>query len=120
MKSSATKETPKKKGYIYVGHVSDISAEKPVTVRLMGKPVSVFKGEDGFFAREMGCKHQGADLSGFPAVNHKVTCQRHGWRYDLLTGACENHDSPPLRTHHVAVEGEAVFVALFPGDPPIE
>jgi nitrite reductase (NADH) small subunit len=80
----------------------------------------VFKGADGFFSREMGCKHQGADLSRFAIGNHKVTCERHGWRYDLNTGECENHDSPPLRSHHVALEGDAVFVALFPGEPPID
>ena len=116
MKPSVRQQTPKKQGYIYVGTPEEIVSGKPVTVRLMGKPVSVFKGDEGFFAREMGCKHQGADLSQAPMTGTRITCPRHGWQYDVLTGECQNHDSPPLRPHDVVVEGDAVFVALFPGE----
>jgi nitrite reductase/ring-hydroxylating ferredoxin subunit len=120
LKSSGKRETPKKKGYIFVGYKEEIDPEKPVTVRLMGKPVTLFKRGDDLFAREMACKHQGADLSSALIRGDLVTCSRHGWQYDILTGQCQNQDSPPLRSHHVATEGEAVFVALFPGDPPID
>ncbi len=115
-----TKEKPKKSGYVFVGYERDFKQMRPVTLRLVGKPVSVFKIGDGFFAREMGCKHQGADLSKSPIEGTIVTCSRHGWQYDLVTGACTNHNSPPLRAHHTAVENGAVFVAIFPGDPPME
>lgn len=107
-------EKPTKSGYLFVGYEHDFKPMIPVTVRLMGKPVSVFQGEDGFFAREMGCKHQGADLSTSPIRDGQVTCSRHGWKYNLLTGECQNQDSLPLRSHHVAVEDGAVFVAIFP------
>jgi nitrite reductase (NADH) small subunit len=113
-------EKPRKKGYVFVGYETDFKPMKPVTVRLVGKPVSVFQGTDGFFAREMGCKHQGADLSLAPIKGNLVTCDRHGWQYDLVTGTCTNQNSPPLRSHHVVLEDGAVFVAIFPGDPPPE
>ena len=112
-------DKPRKSGYLFVGYENDFEPMRPVTVRLMGKPVSVFLGEDGFFSREMGCKHQGADLSSAPLEGSVVTCARHGWQYDLLTGECKNQNSPPLRAHHVAVEDKAVFVAIFPGDAPM-
>ncbi len=113
-------EKPRKSGYLFAGDAADFRPMTPVTVRLMGKPVSVYLGEAGFFAREMGCKHQGADLSAAPIIGGSVTCPRHGWKYNLLTGECQNHDSPPLRAHAVAVEDGAVFVAILPGDPPVE
>lgn len=97
--------------------IDDFRTKSPISVRIMGKPVAVFKKADNsFFAREMGCKHQGADLSTMPIKNDIVTCQRHGWQYDLSTGRCTSHDSPPLRAHEVAVEDQFVFVSLFPKD----
>lgn len=115
-----TSEKPRKSGYLFVGYEHDFKPMIPVTVRLMGKPVSVFQGEDDFFAREMGCKHQGADLSSSPIRHGHVTCSRHGWTYNLLTGECLNQNSPPLRSHHVTVEDGAVFVAILAGDAPVD
>lgn len=114
MKPGQLKPLPKKSGFVFVAFVDDFRTKSSISVRIMGKPVAVFKKDAAFFAREMGCKHQGADLSTMPMKNGIVTCQRHGWQYDLATGRCTSHDSPPLRAHEVAVEETAVFVALFP------
>ena len=116
MKSQSEKKpSPKKSGFVFVGYTDDFENNSMITVRLVGKPVAVFKQKDGaYFAREMSCKHQGADLSKSPISGSKVTCVRHGWQYDLATGKCLNRDSPPLREHTVAVGQGAVFVALFP------
>ncbi len=112
---TASKPKPQKSGFVFVGFRHDFAEKRVITVRLMGKPVSVFQRKDGtFYSREMSCKHQGADLSMSPVSGGKVTCSRHGWQYDLTTGRCVNRDSPPLREHPVEVEGDAVFVALFP------
>ena len=112
---TASQPKPQKSGFVFVGYRDDFSQKKVLTVRLMGKPVSVFQRNDGtFYSREMSCKHQGADLSMSPVSGGKVTCSRHGWQYDLATGRCVNRDSPPLREHAVEVEGDAVFVSLFP------
>lgn len=108
-------DKPKKPGFIFMGWQGDIEKKRLVSVKLMGKPVAVFPdGEGGFFAREMACKHQAADLTGGTFKGATVTCPRHGWQYDLKSGTCINRDSPPLREHEVAVEEGAVFVALFP------
>ena len=115
MKPGQSKPLPKKSGFVYVGSRLDFRTRSPISVRIMGKPVGVFKADDdSFFAREMGCKHQGADLSTMPVKNGVITCARHGWQYELASGRCISHDSPPLRAHEVAVEGDFVFVSLFP------
>ena len=112
---NAIKEKPKKPGFVFVGHVSDMHQNPMAVVHLMGKPVALFKRRDStLFSREMSCKHQGADLTKRRMANGKVTCRRHGWQYDLETGKCLNRDSPPLREHAVTQEGDAVFVALLP------
>ena len=115
MKPGSAEPLPKKQGFVFVAYVQDFTNGAPKTVRIMGKPVSAFQREDGtYFAREMGCKHQGADLSTMPIQGNTITCSRHGWKFDLTTGHCINRDAPPLREHETALENDAVFVSLFP------
>lgn len=118
MKPNSITPRPKKEGCVFVATVDDFYKKSQISVRIMGKPVSVFadNSQTAFFAREMSCKHQGADLSAMPIKDNKVTCSRHGWRYDLSTGECENANSPSLREHEVYVEEGNVFVSLFPLD----
>jgi nitrite reductase/ring-hydroxylating ferredoxin subunit len=100
---------------VFVAWREELEVRLMASVRVMGKPVAVFRGKGGaFVAREMACKHQGADLVAGDFRGVKVTCPRHGWQYDISTGECLNKDSPPLREHEVVVERDAVFVSLFP------
>ena len=106
---------PRKEGFVFVGYREDFDAKQMIAVRIISKPVAVFKRENGsFFAREMSCKHQGADLTTSPINGKLVTCSRHGWQYDVETGACTNRDSPKLREHEVVIENNAVFVGFYP------
>ena len=88
-------------------------------VTLLGKRVAIFRGAGGSLsALEMSCKHQGADLTAGKIEGGVVTCPRHGWRYDLATGACLSPPhGPPLRRHAVRVDGVDVFVSLLPERP---
>jgi len=88
-------------------------------VTLLGKRVAIFRSNCGALrALEMGCKHQGADLTAGKLEGGTVTCPRHGWRYDLATGECLNQPlSPPLRHHAVRVEGDDIYVSLQPDRP---
>jgi nitrite reductase/ring-hydroxylating ferredoxin subunit len=83
---------------------------------LLGKRVAIFKARDGSYeALEMSCKHQGADLTAGRFDGGTVTCPRHGWRYDLASGACLDHPlTPRLRRHDVRVDGDEILVSLKP------
>ncbi|MBM4370860.1 MAG: Rieske 2Fe-2S domain-containing protein [Deltaproteobacteria bacterium] len=89
-----------------------------VRLRLMGRPVGILRTSAGApVARELSCKHQGADLSTGDRVGCIITCSRHGWRYDLATGECLlPTGAPPLREHAVAVQDGAVWISLLPCD----
>ena len=43
-----------------------------------------------------------------------VECPRHGWRYDLRSGACLTDPSQPLRKLAVRVESGRVWVRTAP------
>jgi nitrite reductase/ring-hydroxylating ferredoxin subunit len=95
--------------------LSELRHKKEKTISVMGKRVAVFLDPDGTLrALEMSCKHHGADLSTGKREGRVVTCPRHGWQYDIVTGECKKGNSPPLRAHAVELRGDDVYVSLFP------
>ncbi len=95
--------------------VNDFKDSHIKSFTLMGKKVGVVKRLDGsFYAIEVGCKHQGADLTKGQISGSIVTCHLHKWRYVLETGKCLNHESPDLRKYDLRVDDMDIYVSLLP------
>lgn len=96
--------------------LSELKQNREKTISVLGKRVAIFLEPGGRLrAIEVTCKHHGADLTTGKRHGSVVTCPRHGWQYDLVTGECLKGNSPPLRPHAVELRGEDVWVSLFPG-----
>ena len=92
--------------------------EGTTTRRLFGRAVGVHRAANGALtARELTCRHQHADLSDAPREGTIVTCPRHGWRYDLATGACLNEPWAALREIPLEVRRGTIWLDVAIGDP---
>lgn len=101
--------------YVKLAKISDFDTVRIKSFRVLAKPVGIVKNDDGtFFATEIACKHQNADLSTGRVQGDVLTCPRHGWRYDLRTGECLNHESTPLRRYGLKLEGDDILVSIRP------
>lgn len=101
--------------YVRLATINDFNGINIKSFKLVGKKVGIIKRKDGsFYAIEVGCKHQGADLTTGDISGTIATCPLHQWQYDLETGKCLNHDSPELRRYAVRVDGEDIYVSLHP------
>ena len=101
--------------FIKVGNVTDFEIIKIKSYSMLGRKVGVIKRSDGsFYAIEVGCKHQGADLTNGTIQNGIATCPRHGWQYDLESGECLNEISSKLRRHELKIEDGVISVSLHP------
>ena len=101
--------------YIKLAKVSDFDTVRIRSYRVIARNVGIVKDSDGtFFATEVSCKHQNADLITGRFRGDVVTCPRHGWTYDIRTGQCLNHDSTPLRRYGLRIEGDDIFVSITP------
>ncbi len=99
--------------WIRIGTVGDFPAGELHVRRLLGRPVGIRQDAPGEFSGfDLSCRHQGADLSAGPRQGSVVTCPRHGWRYDLATGACLTDADQPLHPVEIRREGERVFARL--------
>ena len=75
--------------YIKVSTVEDFAKKDYKCIRYLGKHIGVFKNKNNsFYALEVDCKHQNANLLIKAPRNNIATCVRHGWKYNLQTGEC--------------------------------
>lgn len=101
--------------FIKIANVNDFLDKHIKSYTIMGKKVGIVRQENGdFFAIEVGCKHQSADLTEGEIKGYVATCPRHQWKYDLLTGECLTHDSTNLRRHALKIEKGNIFISLRP------
>ena len=73
--------------WVDVARMEAISTGKPVHVEIDGAGIAVFKLEDGFYAIEDVCTHDGGVLTGGCVENDQIICPRHGARFNIRTGA---------------------------------
>lgn len=104
--------------YVKVAKIADFSDVSIRSFSILAKKIAVVKQDDGtYFATEIACKHQNADLTHGKFDGDIVTCPRHGWVYDLRTGRCLNQPSAPLRRHGLTIKGKTIWVSTTPLPP---
>ncbi len=101
--------------YLKIGSTEALDSPEMTVLSLFGRRVGVWHEDNGEWqAMEMVCRHQNGDLSRGAREGDIVTCPRHGWRYDLSTGACLTEPWAGLRRHGVKVENGEVWVSVRP------
>ncbi|RED54232.1 Rieske (2Fe-2S) protein [Aestuariispira insulae] len=106
-----------------VASLSELETRGRMVVKLDGKQIVLFKGEQGVHACNNRCPHE-----GYPLVEGKIsedhdtghcvlTCNWHNWKFDLESGdTLVGGDS--LRRYPVKLDGDAILLDLT--DPPAE
>ena len=65
---------------------NDLTLDAAVEVLVADRVVAVFRTEQGLFAVDGMCAHQGGPLAEGTVDHGCVTCPWHGWQYELETG----------------------------------
>ena len=98
---------------VFAAKVSEIPDWGKKVVVVEGAKVLLVKSKGVVYACEHECPHQYAPLEGALLKEAgKITCQRHGYRFDLATGTCEGHPECTLRVYRTEVRGEDLFVEV--------
>ena len=104
--------------FIKLAKVGDFAETRIKSFQILGKFIAIVREPDGtFYATEIACKHNNADLTTGRFDGDVVTCSRHGWKYNIRTGECFNQNSTPLRRHALKREGEDLLVSMTPVEP---
>lgn len=81
---------------------SDSVHEGAMSVGRVGiRQVAVARVDGALYAFRNTCPHAGSPLSGGHLKGCKVICARHGWGFDLASGACTTQPMYSLRLYEV-------------------
>ena len=94
-----------------VARVGEIPVGGVKVVRVDDQPVALFHLEDGYYAMDDLCTHDGGPLAEGTLEDHVIECPRHGARFDVKTGAVLRLPAvAPVPTYRVRVENEEIQV----------
>lgn len=98
---------------ISICRAEDLPPGRGATVELAGGgELALFNVNGEFFAIENFCPHRGAPLADGDLCGQAVECARHGWRFDLRTGACLSHTGSEIEAYEVITEDGEVKIRL--------
>mgnify|MGYP000134850072 CR=1 FL=1 len=100
--------------WIDVAAENDLAVGEHVVVDVDGLDCVIFKLEDGLYALEDVCPHDGAEIASGIIQGEEIVCPRHGARFCIKTGvvqcapAYEDITSLELRVNLGRVEVKAL------------
>ena len=93
--------------------VGDVPDPGKTLVDVEGEMVALFHVGDAWYALDDVCTHDGGPLADGELRDHKISCPRHGAKFDIRTGAALTMPAVrPTRSHEVKVEDGGVWVRL--------
>jgi 3-phenylpropionate/trans-cinnamate dioxygenase ferredoxin subunit len=103
----------KNQRFVQVGKIGDIPAGGAEVFDVEDRKIAVYRLDDGYFAIDDLCTHDGGPLANGDIEGDEVVCSRHGARFSIRTGAALTFPAvSPVDSYPVRVEGENLFVGL--------
>ncbi len=82
------------------------------TVMVAGRPLAVFRTDEGFFAIDNTCTHMGGPLSDGIVADETVACPLHDRRFELATGRAVGHECGGVAAYPVEERDGEIFVTM--------
>lgn len=97
---------------LFAAKVADVPNFGKKVVEVDGRQVLLINEKGVIHAVENECPHQGSPLQAGIVKDGHLSCPRHGYRFDLSTGACLTMPQYSLATYPTAIEGEDIMIEL--------
>lgn len=101
--------------YVKVAELKDVSEGTPKAVKVDGRSIALFQHEGNFYATDNQCPHMGYPLTRGRVRNGVLTCDWHGWSYDMKGGGCFTGGCDDLATFPVEVRGTEIYIDVRSG-----
>ena len=82
---------------------------------IAGRTVALFRTrKGGVFATDNTCPHKGGPLADGMLAGDAVVCPLHAFRFDLLSGECDQPHTCPVKTYAVQQKDGDIYISLNP------
>ena len=104
---------PETARYVKVGRASEVPDGRPEVFEVEDRHIAVYRLDDGYYAIEDICTHDGGPLAEGEVEGHEVICPRHGARFDIKTGAALCMPAvTPVEPYPVRLHGDDLYIGL--------
>lgn len=97
---------------VKIAEVGDLSPGEGKTVDASGQEIALFNVDGAFHAIGNTCVHRGGPLGEGTLEGDVVTCNWHGWKYNVRNGVSPVNPSARVRSFEVQVQGSDILVEL--------
>ncbi len=101
--------------FVKVAARSDVVDGKPRAVRVEGHSIALFQHEGAVYATDNQCPHMGYPLIRGRVRKGVLSCDWHGWSYDMEGGGCFTGGCDDLATFPVEVRNGDVYIDVGSG-----
>ncbi|MFO0356139.1 MAG: Rieske (2Fe-2S) protein [Sphingobacteriaceae bacterium] len=92
---------------------NNITLNRSEVFVLKGERVCISQTQEGFFAVQDKCPHNGASLSkGFCTEQNEIVCPLHRYKFDLRSGKTTAGGTYTLTTYPIDVRENGVFLGI--------
>lgn len=93
-----------------VAKISEVPNFGKKVVSVSGREILLVNVKGDIYAVENECPHQGSPMSAAVVKDGYISCPRHGWRFSLIDGRCDDHPEYILGTFPVQLSGDDILV----------
>lgn len=101
--------------FVRVADLKDLPEGTPKAVKVEGRSIALFQHQGGVYATDNQCPHMGYPLTRGRVRNGVLTCDWHGWSYDMKGGGCFTGGCDDLDTFPVDVRDGAIYIDVSSG-----
>lgn len=99
--------------FVRVGRVGEVPDGRPEVFDVEDRKIAIYRLDDGYYAIDDICTHDGGPLAEGEVEGDEVICPRHGARFSIKTGAALTFPAvSPVDHYPVRVEGDDLLVGL--------
>jgi nitrite reductase/ring-hydroxylating ferredoxin subunit len=101
--------------FVRVAELKDVPEGTPKAVKVDGRSIALFQHQGSVYATDNQCPHMGYPLTRGRVRNGVLTCDWHGWSYDMRGGGCFTGGCDDLDTFPVDVRDDAIYIDVSSG-----
>ena len=100
---------------VKVATLDELAEGKPRAIKVEGQSIALFKHNGNIYATDNQCPHMGYPLTRGRVRGGVLTCDWHGWSYDMRGGGCFTGGCDDLATFPVEVRDDEIYIDIASG-----
>ncbi len=101
--------------FVKVATLDELAEGKPRAIKAEGQSIALFKHNGDIYATDNQCPHMGYPLTRGRVRGGVLTCDWHGWSYDMRGGGCFTGGCDDLATFPVEIRENDIYIDIAGG-----